>query len=81
MKVEQIVFVETDTDNPPFGGILIDDHYVICGDCGGVFDLAEGEVEIIKRFPNWVPISEEIKGDAPMTADKTIYCPTGDEEE
>lgn len=63
MEVEQIVFVEVGTDSPLFGGILIDNRYVICGDCGGVFDLTEGDVEIIKRFPNWVSISEEIKGD------------------
>jgi len=72
MKAEQITFIDLEGDCRLLGGILIDDAYVICGECGGVFELADDNIKIIDKFPNWVPISEEIKGD---TADKTTHCP------
>lgn len=62
MTAQQVSFIEVGTDNPIFGGILIDDRYIICGECGGVFDLADGDAEIIERFPAWVDLSDEIIG-------------------
>ena len=61
MKTEQVVFYHY-ADNTEYGGILIDDKYVICGCCGGVFELDDGEIEIVAKL-NWVNISEEIKGE------------------
>ena len=61
MKTEQVIFYDY-TDNETHGGILVDDKYVICGCCGGVFDLDEGEIEIASKL-SWVNISEEIKGE------------------
>lgn len=62
MKVEQISFIDLEGDCNILGGIMIDDTYVICGECGGVFELADGNIKIVNRFPNWISISEEIKG-------------------
>ena len=64
MKTEQIIFIDHESEDAcPTGGILIDDTYVICGECGSVLELADGEIEIVKRFPVWISISEEIIGE------------------
>lgn len=47
-----------------YGGICVEDidrKYVICGCCGFIFPI--NEIEIIKRYADWVNLSEEIKGD------------------
>lgn len=62
MLTEQVRFrccIEKDEE---YGGILVDNKYVICGCCGGVFELDDGEVEILEKL-RWVPISEEILGE------------------
>lgn len=48
-----------------YGGILINNRYLICGCCGGVYDLEqdeefEDEVVIDEYFDFWVPLSEYI---------------------
>ena len=66
MKVEQVKFKEFGTDNW-VGGIVIDDRYLICGCCGGVYDLSDtddsADIEEVVRFETWVDISYEIKGE------------------
>ena len=59
METKQCVF--KDNDGVIFGGILIDNEYVICGCCGGVFEA--NEVEIIEIFKDWISISDEIIGE------------------
>lgn len=61
MKVEQVYFYHY-ADGKFYGGILVDNKYVICGCCGSVFDLEEGEIEISDKLP-WINISEAILGD------------------
>ena len=40
-----------------FGGIMVNDEYIICGCCGSVFEIEE--VKIIKTL-TWINISDEI---------------------
>ena len=47
-------------DGETFGGIMVNDEWIICGCCGSVFEV--GEVEIIETL-SWVNISDEILGD------------------
>lgn len=42
-----------------FGGILVNNEYVICGCCGGVYE--PDDIEEFERL-SWVDISEEIMG-------------------
>ena len=58
MFCQQVKF--WDTDGGKFGGILVNDEYIICGCCGGVFEKSEVIYEI---FDNWVDIDEAIRGD------------------
>ena len=59
MYVKQIQFKD-DEDNI-FGGILVNNEYIICGCCGSIFE--KKEVTILKAFENWVNISNEIIGE------------------
>lgn len=61
MKVEQVKFYHFE-DDEIYGGILVDNRYVICGCCGSVFDLEDGEVEIWENLA-WVDLNKEILGD------------------
>lgn len=58
MNVKQVKFL--DADRHIHGGILVDDKYIICGCCGGVFDVKDDEIEIIEVYENWVSFEEEI---------------------
>ena len=58
MEVKQIIFRD---EGELFGGILIDDKYIICGCCGGVIDDLT-EIEIVEYCKDWLNISETIKG-------------------
>jgi hypothetical protein len=58
MKTKQVKF--KDVDGKIYGGVLIDDEYVICGCCGGVFE--KDEVKILAVL-EWLPISDEILGE------------------
>ena len=58
MEVKQVIFRDEDE---LFGGILIDNKYIICGCCGGVIDDFE-EIEIVEYHKDWLDISEVIKG-------------------
>lgn len=59
MVCQQIRFC--DPDGEELGGILVDNTYVICGCCGGVFE--KDEVSILHIYTDWVDINEEITGD------------------
>lgn len=65
MNVQQVKFRTADALDYWFGGIMVDDEYIICGCCGGVFDkedMSDGTVCEIQLL-GWVNISDEIKGD------------------
>lgn len=57
MNAKQVLFVVPD-DNDPHMGILIDHDYIICAECGGVFEF--DEVFIIKTYDVWVNFEAEI---------------------
>lgn len=53
-----------DEEGAEFGGILVktdSEKFIICGDCGGIFEVEE--VEILEKYTFWVNLSEVIKGD------------------
>jgi len=62
MRVVQVKF-RTEGEDDIFGGILLDDRYLICGCCGGVWDLKEkGNSIIIERvYYYWVDLSDTIR--------------------
>ncbi len=63
MITKQCAFIDENGD--VFGGIYCqgvdrNHSFVICGCCGGIYEL--DEITIIEIFPNWVSITEEIMG-------------------
>lgn len=63
MITKQVKFVDV-YEHTIHGGILItegNDQYIICGCCGGVFEIED--VEIVEEFPNWIDISDSIIGE------------------
>lgn len=61
--VKQCRFI--DDEGTEFGGIYCNfedngDRYIICGDCGGIFDPEE--VKIVEVYDYWVDLSPEIIG-------------------
>ena len=61
MNTMQVKFI--DEDGSIHGGILVDDKYLICACCGGVFDLTEEHEEpfkILEKYNYWVDFSEGI---------------------
>ena len=65
--MKQIKFKDLE-NNIVHGGIMMDDGNVICGCCGGIIESDEFEGNnkthiILKVFPNWVNLDEEICGD------------------
>lgn len=59
MEVKQVKFLPSGEEVYQ-GGIMVDNTYIICGCCGGVFEMEE--VEKYETLP-WINISEEIKGE------------------
>lgn len=57
MIAKQCIF--KDDDGFTFGGILIDNEYLICGCCGSVFEV--DDVTIVQTDNEWFNISDEIK--------------------
>lgn len=55
---------ETDEDEvADHGGILVG-SLLICGDCGGVWDLEDGDADVVvlEVYEDWVDISDVITG-------------------
>ena len=59
MNTQQVCF-RAEGETEFFGGILVNDEYIICGCCGGVVPL--DEVAEMEPYKNWVNISNEIMG-------------------
>lgn len=57
-KVEQILF--RDDEGNILGGLLINEAWVVCGECGAINPA--DEVKILMRLP-WADISDAIGGD------------------
>ena len=69
MTAKQVLFVVPD-ENDPHMGILIDHDYVICAECGGVFEV--DEVFIIKTYHVWVNFEDEIADELDLLTAKDI---------
>ena len=59
MTTQQVKF--KDSEGQILGGILVNNEFIICGCCGGVFEVEE--VTILERYKVWLNISDEIKGE------------------
>ena len=69
MTAKQVLFVVPD-ENDPHMGILIDHDYIICAECGGVFEA--DEVFIIKTYDIWVNFEDEIADELDLLTAKDI---------
>lgn len=69
MTAKQVLFVVPD-ENDPHMGILIDHDYIICAECGGVFEV--DEVFIIKTYHVWVNFEDEIADELDLLTAKDI---------
>ena len=69
MTDKQVIFVDHD-ENEPYMGILIDHDYIICAECGGVFEA--DEVFIIKTYHVWVNFEDEIADELDLLVAKDI---------
>lgn len=61
MNVKQVKFKVIEDSDEIFGGIMVDNEYIICGCCGAVFEI--DDVIICKIYESWLNISEEIIGE------------------
>lgn len=61
---KQVKFKDLE-NNEIHGGILLDNGDVVCGECGGIQEAADrgSTWDIIKEFPTWVNLDNEILGD------------------
>lgn len=69
MNAKQVLFVDPN-ENDPHMGILIDHDYIICAECGGVFEV--DEVLIIKTYDFWVNFENEIADELDLLTAQTI---------
>lgn len=69
MTAKQVLFVVPD-ENDPHMGILIDHDYIVCAECGGVFEV--DEVFIIKTYHVWVNFEDEIADELDLLTAKDI---------
>lgn len=69
MTAKQVLFVVPD-ENDPHMGILINHDYIICAECGGVFEA--DEVFIIKTYHVWVNFEDEIADELDLLVAKDI---------
>ena len=60
MLCQQVIFWDT-TGGNSFGGILVDNEYIICGCCGSVFDLTEDNTLQYTISGTWTDFSDSIK--------------------
>lgn len=60
METKQVKF--KDFEGVVLGGILVENEgIVICGCCGGIFEIEE--IEIVEVYDYWVDLSDDIIGD------------------
>ena len=59
METKMVKFCDPESEFI-LGGILVNGEYIICGCCGGVFEV--DEVTILKEL-SWINISDDILGD------------------
>lgn len=69
MTAKQVLFVVPD-ENDHHMGILINHDYVICAECGGVFEA--DEVFIIQTYNVWVSFEDEIADELDLLTAKDI---------
>lgn len=69
MTAKQVLFVAPE-ENDPHMGILIDHDYIICAECGGVFEA--DEVLIIQTYNVWVSFEDEIADELDLLTAKDI---------
>ena len=69
MTAKQVLFVVPD-ENDPCMGILIDHDYIVCAECGGVFEV--DEVLIIRTYDSWVNFEDEIADELDLLTAKDI---------
>lgn len=69
MTAKQVLFVVPD-ENDPHMGILINHDYIICAECGGVFEV--DEVLIIQTYDSWVNFEDEIADELDLLTAKDI---------
>lgn len=69
MTAKQVLFVVPD-ENDPHMGILINHDYIICAECGGVFEA--DEVFIIQTYNVWVSFEDEIADELDLLTAKDI---------
>lgn len=61
MIAKQVDFY--DNENQEYhSGILVDNNYIICGCCGGVFEINELDADKISIYDDWTNIEETICG-------------------
>lgn len=74
MTTRQVIFEDIEIGEN-HAGIEIDEKYVICGCCGGVFE--KDDYKIVKTYDYWVNLESEIAGDEDFTLiDKYSELPT-----
>lgn len=61
MLVKQVKFRIIGDSDEIFGGIMVDNQYIICGCCGSVFEV--NDVIICQVYNSWLNISDEIIGE------------------
>lgn len=69
MKAVQVLFVDPD-ENDVHMGILIDHDYIVCAECGSVFEA--DEVLIIQTYDFWVNFESEIADELDLLTAQTI---------
>lgn len=57
MEVKQVLFASPETNDVNMG-ILVNNEYVICAECGGVMEVEE--VVILSVYDYWVSFEDEI---------------------
>ena len=60
--IKQVKFYDRDNDQW-LGGIMVDNDYIICGCCGGTFEVNELEASEIIILKTWIDISDAIIGE------------------
>lgn len=50
-----------DNDGTIFGGLLMDNGYLICGECGSI--LEPDDFTILEEYDMWVDLSDTIIGE------------------